>query len=76
MLGAGSSGRVYHVMTKDKKEHYALKVIPMDCSKAVRIRLLEELRAMSRLEHPNIVSFADAFLVEGMLFEYFPYFFD
>ena len=68
LLGAGSSGKVYHVQQRDTKEQYALKVIPMDCSKAARIALLDELRAMSRLTHPNIVSCPDAFLVDGILF--------
>jgi len=67
LIGAGASGRVYHVQHKVTKEDFALKMVPMDCTKVVRIQLLEELRAMSRLSHPSIVTCYDAFLVEGML---------
>ncbi|KAH7815313.1 putative MAP kinase kinase [Monocercomonoides exilis] len=74
LIGFGSSGRVYHVIQKDTKEDFALKVIPMDCTKAVRKQLLDEIRALSRLCHPAIVNCPDAFLVDGVLYILLEYF--
>ncbi|KAA6397582.1 MAG: putative Mitogen-activated protein kinase kinase 1 [Streblomastix strix] len=74
MIGFGSSGRVYHVLHKETKENFALKAIPMDCSKQARLQLLDEIRALSRLQHKNIVSCPDAFLVDGVLYILLEYF--
>lgn len=69
LIGFGSSGRVYRVEQKTTKEIFALKVIPMDTStKQVRVQLVGEIRAMSRLVHNNIVNCLDAFLVDGVMY--------
>lgn len=68
LIGFGSSGRVFRVEHKESKSQFALKIIPMDCAKTVRKQLLDEIRALSRLSHPNIVACFDVFLVEGVLY--------
>ncbi|KAK2960395.1 putative Mitogen-activated protein kinase kinase 1 [Blattamonas nauphoetae] len=74
LIGFGSSGRVFHVQHRETKSDFALKCIPMDCSKQVRLQLLQEIRANSRLAHQNIVACPDAFLIEGTLYILLEYF--
>ena len=61
-LGAGGSGVIFEAEHMLMRRKVALKVFPVhaDQSPVVITRFLREMRAVSRLDHPNIVAAFDA----------------
>lgn len=66
MLGKGGYGKVYRVKHKWDGLQYAVKMVPIGPAKLARIQsrgqieldeILNELRVMARLEHPNVVRY-------------------
>lgn len=60
-IGAGGMGTVYKARHVELDKFVALKVLPADrVSEASEARFKQEIRAMGRLEHTNIVAAYDA----------------
>ncbi|KAJ4457665.1 putative MAP kinase kinase [Paratrimastix pyriformis] len=68
LLGQGASGKIYRVRSRTTGEIFAMKIIPMDCSREVRRQINFEIRTLCRLSSPYIISCPDAFFSEGHLY--------
>ncbi|KAL6771134.1 CNK1B [Auxenochlorella protothecoides x Auxenochlorella symbiontica] len=67
-LGSGSYSHVYQVQRVDDGREYALKATDMSkLSSVERISLVEEIRYLASLSHPNIVRYYEAFVEEQWL---------
>ncbi|GME92757.1 unnamed protein product [[Candida] boidinii] len=60
-LGTGSFGAVHHVIRKDSRKHYAMKIILKSTLKNQRKIVEDEILFLATLKHPNIVKFEDWF---------------
>jgi Tol biopolymer transport system component/tRNA A-37 threonylcarbamoyl transferase component Bud32 len=69
-LGAGGMGTVYKARDTRLGRLVAIKVLPpeLTSSRERRLRLVQEARAASSLNHPNIVTVHEIGELEGMLF--------
>jgi serine/threonine protein kinase/Tfp pilus assembly protein PilF len=68
-LGAGGMGAVYKAIDEQLNRHVAVKVLPSDAqSDEERTRFLQEARAASALDHPNICTIFDAGEFDGQLY--------
>jgi len=67
VLGEGAIGTVYRVRDTLTERLVAIKVLNVDDT-AARERFHTETRAVSRLRHPNIISFQEANEVDGILY--------
>jgi NIMA (never in mitosis gene a)-related kinase len=66
--GTGAHGRAIVYRKKDDNSFVILKEINMmDLSKQQRIRALNEVEILARLNHPNIISYYDSFEEDGSL---------
>jgi len=65
VIGTGSSGVVRKCIHARSGKAVAVKVIALDTDASARKHLLEELRTLYRSQHPAIVGFYGAFLLEG-----------
>ncbi len=66
-LGEGGMGQVYRALDTRLNRHVALKVLRAGqaASPERRARFLQEARAASALNHPNIITIHDIFTYEG-----------
>ena len=65
---SGAHGRAIVYRKKDDNSFVILKEINMmDLSKQQRIRALNEVEILARLNHPNIISYYDSFEEDGSL---------
>ena len=61
-LGQGAFSTVYLVTRKKNKKQYALKIIKMEnLSKIEQENSLNEIRILSSIVHPNIISYKESF---------------
>ena len=68
-LGKGGMGVVYKAWHVELGKAVALKVLPAGSADEVRVaRFKNEVRAMGRLDHPNVVTAHDAGQFEGVPF--------
>lgn len=69
-LGRGGMGRVYRAVHDRMERQVAIKVLSPQLMRSSRAQLLfdREVRAISRLSHPNIVSAYDANVASGRHF--------
>ena len=63
-LGAGATAAVYLVRHESSGGHYALKVLE-HTSEDIRVRMVDEGEAQSRLKHPNIVNVHEILEIDG-----------
>jgi serine/threonine-protein kinase len=75
-LGEGAMGQVYRATDLQAGELVAIKTMSKDLAKdeAYRKRFSREAAVLSKLRHPNIVGYVDAFTAEGSAYlvtEYF-----
>lgn len=69
LIGTGSFGAVYRVV-KDEK-HYAIKVIRTDIlHQSARARLDNEIKAIQKIQHPNVVKLYEHGSFTDNAFEY------
>lgn len=67
LIGAGGMGEVYLAHDQKLKRKVALKILPEYISNDERVRRFEqEARAISKLNHPNIVTIFDVGNFEGV----------
>lgn len=66
-LGRGAMGDVFLAMDLQEEEPVAIKTISQDLYEKpeIRQRFTREVAALRKLDHPNIVSYIDAFTVKG-----------
>ncbi|MCI0461058.1 MAG: serine/threonine-protein kinase [Gemmataceae bacterium] len=68
-LGAGGMGTVYKARHRELEKIVALKVLPAELMNEVSLaRFKNEMKAVGKLEHPNIVGAHDAGQVDGTHF--------
>jgi len=65
-IGRGSSGIVYKVQSKKNNAIYALKSISLKHVKVKR-NLLQEIKMLKALKHPNIIEYYGSFMSEDSL---------
>lgn len=56
-LGKGGFGVVYHVQNKIDGGEYAIKRIKLPTSKSSKEKVMREVHALARLDHPRIVRY-------------------
>ncbi len=66
-LGSGGFGRVYLVRELDSNNYFAIKHLK-NADKDKQINILREIKALGKLNHPNIISYKYSFRVEESLF--------
>ena len=68
VLGSGAQGRALLVTRKSTEDEFAMKQVTYDSMKASEQKAcLHEVQLLSRLSHPNIIGYHDAFLEDGQL---------
>jgi uncharacterized protein (TIGR03067 family) len=69
-IGEGGMGTVYHAFHVHLAKHVALKILPSDKlrSKQSVARFRQEMRAVGKVNHPNVVSASDAGTIDGQHF--------
>ena len=64
-LGDGAYSSVYKVKKNDDGDFYALKKVNMaSLSEKERENALNEIRILASIDHPNVISFKEAFIDE------------
>lgn len=69
-LGRGQRGSVFyvtHVLNGIPLGHFALKAIPVGRSQEWLVRMLQEVRLLEQLHHPNIVDYKHAWIEDRQL---------
>ena len=66
-IGEGGMGTIYQAVHVHLAKHVALKILPEDKlrSKQSVARFRQEMRAVGRVNHPNVVSASDAGTTDG-----------
>lgn len=59
LLGRGAFGKVYHCLDRETKEQCAVKIISKKQFRSELPSILNEVRILSSLNHPNIVKFRE-----------------
>ncbi len=67
-LAGGAMGAVYQAVWEPKGRLVALKLVPEEFSSTRRERFIQEIQALSKLSHPNIVGVATTGTVKGRFF--------
>ena len=68
-LGRGSYGRVDLVRLKSSGEQFAMKKVKLSSvSDGDKMKALDEVKVLSKLKHPNIVTFIESFQENNSLF--------
>src|ERR1043166_447548 len=68
-LGAGGMGVVYKALDEQLNRYVAIKVLPSrEQSDEGRTRFLQEARAASALDHPNICTIFDTGTIDGQMY--------
>lgn len=67
-IGSGACGSVYRCCHKPTGDYYALKKVPYGLKKELRRQIVNELFALRRLSHSNIVSLFTAFSLKGYIY--------
>ncbi len=69
-IGEGGMGTVYQAFHVHLAKHVALKILPEDKlrSRQSVSRFRQEMRAVGKVNHPNVVSASDAGTIEGQHF--------
>src|SRR5690348_11597584 len=68
VVGAGSMGRVYKVEHSLTRRTEAMKVLSAELASEVQIKRFErEMRALSKLSHPNIAALHNAVHADNQL---------
>ena len=68
VLGSGAQGRALLVTRKSTEDEFAMKQVTYDSMKPSEQKAcLHEVQLLSRLSHPNIIGYHDAFLEDGTL---------
>eukprot|EP00033_Pygsuia_biforma_P005437 GCRY01006000.1.p1 GENE.GCRY01006000.1~~GCRY01006000.1.p1 ORF type:complete len:470 (+),score=43.96 GCRY01006000.1:59-1468(+) len=71
ILGKGGFACVYEMKHKMDDVHYAVKEIKFKkCSNVSKDRLLHEVKALAKLNHPNIVRYYQAWIEQSSSFDY------
>lgn len=62
-VGAGGAGTVVHAVHKPTRDHVAVKVVPKNLlvDRHGKLALAREVSVLSKLSHPNVLEFRDAF---------------
>lgn len=62
-IGAGCAGTVVHALDKSSKLDVAVKIVPKNLlvDKSAKMALAREVSVLSKLAHPNIIDFSNAF---------------
>nr|XP_060642782.1 serine/threonine-protein kinase Nek3 [Anolis sagrei ordinatus] len=68
ILGEGSYGRVLLVQHRNKNQKYAMKEIRLPKSALDKEKSWNESILLAKMKHPNIVTFAESFEVDGHLY--------
>ncbi|XP_056139891.1 serine/threonine-protein kinase Nek3 [Lampris incognitus] len=67
IIGEGSFGRALLVRCKDARQHYVLKEIQLPKNHSELEKSRNEAVLLSRMKHPNIVAFKEAFEADSLL---------
>ena len=68
-LGRGSYGKVDLAKSKENSEQYAIKKVRLGkMTPEDRTKALEEAKFLSKLDHPNIVSYKESFQESDSLY--------
>lgn len=68
-IGEGSFGTVYLVRYKKTSVHYVVKEINISkMTKTEKDEALREARVLSKLQHPNIITYKESFVQHGNLY--------
>lgn len=59
LLGAGGMGTIYRAMDTERGQYVAIKVLHL-CDRQGFVRFQREVELLSKLSHPNLVSFYEA----------------
>ncbi|CAI2385917.1 unnamed protein product [Moneuplotes crassus] len=66
MLGKGAYSQVYKVLRKKDQQIYALKKVCMNSlTKKEKRQVLNEVRLLASIKHPNIISYKQAYIDEA-----------
>ncbi len=60
LLGRGSQGAVYEAVRAETEEHVAIKIVHASLARRHQARLIAEIAAQKRMDHPNLLPILDS----------------